>query len=173
MSGTAALSDAELMALVNGPQAPVEPVHPAFKSMSDADLLAMTTPQMEGAVCEVALPASNIAKGAASLLGLPGDVVRGATWLGSQQAQGELAGNPMPDTIANPMPVDRNPLSPTGPEIFNAPGKVAVEPPSGHNPLDTQSVLGLTHALGITDRPDLRPQDARERYEAAGAQGVG
>jgi hypothetical protein len=41
------------------------------------------------------------------------------------------------------------------------------------NPWDSAHLLDTSKNLGITDRPDLTPQNTRERYTAAAADGVG
>lgn len=132
-----------------------------------------STPQMSGVSRQLALPASNLAQGAIGLAGFPGDVVRGIGALGGQQAASALQGNPLPQTSTF-FPQGKAPLEPVAPQmIAAAPGKEAITPPTGHNPLDTESLMGLTNAAGITNRPDLQPQNSIERAEAAAAQGIG
>lgn len=131
--------------------------------------------QMTGWQREVALPASNIAKGAVSLAGIPGDLLRAAGYVGGKQAESQLAGNPFPPGVAGTppaaWPTSAGDVLPQGNQVME--GRAPVTPPSGHNPFDTESLLQQTQKLGLTDRPDLTPQDARERYEAAAAAGVG
>lgn len=157
--------------------------------LSDAELQAAHqalppahAPQMEGWQREVALPASNIAKGLTSFVGLPGDILRGVGYLGGKQAESQLAGNPIPSGVLEmptgadqtgnmAWPTTAGGLVPQGNQVME--GRAPIVAPTGHNPIDTESLLGHTQSLGITDRPDLEPQNARERYEAAGAQGLG
>lgn len=131
-------------------------------------------PQMTGVLREPALAGSNLAKSLVSLAGLPGDVARGVTALGGAQAAGELQGNPLPSPPTFAEPGQFQPLQAMTPQMLAAaPGKQEITPPSGHNPLDTETLLGLTHAAGITDRPDLQAQGLGENLLAGGAQGVG
>lgn len=102
--------------------------------------------QMTGVAREVALPASNVAKGAVTALGMPGDLIGQLTKLYSTTIGGPTA---------------------------SALTGTKVEPWSGRNPIDSTSLLSGTKAMGLTDRPDLTPQNTRERYEAAGAEGAG
>lgn len=141
------------------------------QSLTGADPVAL---QMTGAAREPALAGSNLAKGAVSLLGFPGDIARGVTALGGAQAAGELQGNPLPSPPTFAEPGQFQPLQAMTPQMLAAaPGKQDITPPSGHNPLDTETLLGLTHAAGITDRPDLQAQGLGENLLAGGAQGVG
>ncbi len=130
--------------------------------------------QMTGIMREPALVGSNLVKGATSVLGFPGDVARGVTWLRGQQAVGDLQGNPLPSPPTFAEPGQFEPLRLTTPQMLAAaPGKIDITPPTGHNPIDTETLLGLTGAIGVTDRPDLQPQGALENLLAAGSQGVG
>lgn len=184
MSGTfSGMSDADLQTLHQS----LWGISP--NGLSDADLQAVHqatqpahAPQMEGWQREVAFPASNVAKGLTSLVGLPGDIIRGVGYLGGKQAEGQLAGNPMPAGVAEQptgadlsgnmaWPTTAGGLVPQGNQMLE--GRVPIAAPTGHNPIDTETLLGLTQKAGITDRADLVPQGNRERYEAAGAQGIG
>lgn len=131
--------------------------------------------QMTGASRELALPASGVAKGLVSVAGLPGDIVRGIGYVGGNQAASEMAGNPFPPGVAGTpspdWPTSAANLLPQGNQVTD--GRVPVVAPSFHNPIDSESLLGLTQKMGLTDRSDLSPQNTRERYEAAAAQGVG
>lgn len=103
-------------------------------------------PQMTGTAREIALPASALAKGALQGLGAPGDLLGGAF-----NAYTKYIGAPFAGMIT---------------------GKPQ-EPMQMGGFLDSAGLTGAGRQLGITDRPDLVPTGARERYEAAGLQGVG
>lgn len=133
--------------------------------------------QMAQPYRSVAIPASNLAEGfVGGVLGLPGDIARGVTWLGGQEAAQRLQGSPFPTAPAfhEDQGVSFKPGQVLPPQtLFEAPGKAHIEPPSGHNPLDSETLLGLTRALGITNRPDLEPQNIGESISAAANRGVG
>src|SRR6202453_1990056 len=148
-------------------------------------------PQMTGVAREAALPASAVAGGLVSGAATPGEVVRGLGALGGAQAASTLQGQPLPALAplptATPSPSGTGMLAPPSPtgmpanaaqlftpqQLAAAPGKENIPAPTGHNPLDAQSLMGLTDAAGITNRPDLQPQTAREKMEAAAAGGIG
>lgn len=127
---------------------PVQSLPPGFK-IDAAEPSAQPVAQMQGVGREIALPASSFAKGALSAVGLPGDLLRSAVHLYSK-----YIGTPLAD-LASP--------------ITGEPGHVL----SGHNPLDSQTLIDSARTLGAVDRPDLQPQNERERLEAAAAQGAG
>ena len=168
MADLSHISDADLSALYQ-PSSPLA-------GMSDADLSALhaqNVPQITGAAREVAMPASNVAKGVISALALPGDVARGVTMLGGAKAVGDLQGNPFPDAQSN-YGASMAPRQMVTPQMLAAaPGRSDIPAPTGHNPLDSESLYGLGKLAGVIDRPDLQPQSAREKYEGAAFQGVG
>lgn len=106
---------------------------------------APPAPQITGIGREIALPASAVAKGILQTIGLPGDVLRAGvhTYTAATKAAMDWLGIPGGNVL------------------------------SGSNPLDSANLLRAGQALGLVDRPDLQPQTARERYEVAGAQGIG
>lgn len=130
--------------------------------------------QMQGWQREVALPASNVARGFVSLFGLPGDIAHGVGYLGGQRAEQYL--NPDPITAARGAP-DVTPTS--GPRIVQpqmlaaSPDKPNVPAWSGDSPATTGSLLNLPGIRDVANRPDLQPQNLRESLEAGAAQGVG
>jgi hypothetical protein len=129
-----------------GGAAPVSPL----QGLSDDELMrhyANSTPQMEGVAREVALPASGVAKGALAAIGLPGSAVKGAINLYSN-----FFGAPLQNLIT---------------------GKQDAPVFSGDNPWTSQAFQDTGRKAGIVDRPDLAPQNTRERIEAAAAEGVG
>lgn len=175
MADITSLSDTDLQSLY---QRGAPPPLADLGAMSDDDLhklYAQSAPQMAGTAREIALPASGVAKGLVSVAGLPGDIVRGIGYVGGNQAASEMAGNPFPPGVAGTpssgWPTSAADALPQGAQVTE--GRAPIAAPSFHNPLDSESLLGLTQKLGITDRSDLFPQNARERYEGAAAQGVG
>jgi hypothetical protein len=121
-----------------------------LQSMSDDELMqhyANSTPQIEGVAREVALPASGVAKGALAAIGLPGSAVKGAINLYSN-----FIGAPLQNLLT---------------------GKQDAPVFSGDNPWTSQAFQDTGRKAGIVDRPDLAPQNTRERYESAAAEGVG
>ncbi len=155
----------------------------AYQALINLHTGGQTMPpdQMTGWQRELALPASNVARGLVSTLGAPGDVVRGVGYLAGQRAQEQLAPDPLTAAGAGPL-ANRNALmvTPTqGPQIVTpqmlaaSPDKPNVPAPSLHNPLDTESLLSYPPIAAVANRPDLQPQTPREKLEAAGAQGVG
>lgn len=130
--------------------------------------------QMQGWQREVALPASNVARGFVSLFGLPGDALQGTEYLAGQRAQQAL--NPDPITAARSFQtVDvGSPPRITTPQMLAAsPDKPNVPAWSGDNPATTTALLSYPGIRDIANRPDLQPQNLREKIEAGAAQGVG
>jgi hypothetical protein len=156
------LSDADLQALMGGQPSAAPPagVNPPMvggpstpsplQSMSDDEFMqhyANSAPQMSGVAREVALPASNLAKGALAAAGMVGD---------AHGYLSDLTNRYLVAPAAHALGYDYEPK----------PIRSVLAP-------DSQTTLGLGRAAGIIDRPDLAPQTTRERYEAAAAQGVG
>lgn len=142
---------------------------------------SVQAPQMTGISRQLALPASGVAAGLVQAAGFPGDVFKGlANATGQSTKYASRMGLPMANPDGLPVPplseADQPGQSGLAP-LMGGQGSVpigpSVEPWSGHNPLDTQSLMGLTNAAGITNRPDLQPQNNLEKYESAGAQGIG
>lgn len=113
---------------------------------------ALPPKQMEGLAREVALPASSAAAGITTALGTPGDMLRGAI-----HGYSKYIGAPLSSFVSREM---------GGGDVPVLSGETGILPTSDR-------LLADTNAMGITNRPDLTPQNTRERYEAAGAQGLG
>jgi hypothetical protein len=131
--------------------------------------------QMTGWQRELAFPASNVARGVVSGIGLPGDIVHGVGYVGGKAA--EQAQNPAPLTTGVATQPDVTPTS--GPRIVTpqmlaaSPDKPNVPAWTGENPATTESLLSYPGIRDVANRPDLQPQNLRERLEGAGAAGVG
>lgn len=109
--------------------------------------------QMTGVARAAALPASNLAKGFGTALGLPGDIQalrdQGVDWL-LRHIEAIGRGVPVsqiPTTLPDTLAQDRLPSS--------------------------ADILAKGRAVGIVDRADLAPQSEGERAVAAASQGVG
>lgn len=127
--------------------------------------------QMTGVARLAALPASNLASGVISAVATPGEIAHGVIALGGQEAASSLQGNPF---FVPPIDTGTAPLQAFTPrDLFMAPGKANIAPPTGHNPLDAQTLMGLTDAMGITNRPDLQPQNTEEKLAAGAMNGIG
>lgn len=135
---------------------------------------APPAPQMTGIGRLPAMAGSGLAQGAVGLLGFPGDIAHGVTALGGAQAAGELQGNPFPaaPTFNEPGKFSAFPVL-TPQALAAAPGKQQITPPTGHNPIDTETLTGLTNAMGLTNRPDLQPQGLGENLLSGASKGVG
>lgn len=130
--------------------------------------------QISGVMREPAIVGSGLVQGAAGLLGFPGDVTRGITALGGAQAAGELQGNPLPAAPTFDEPGKFSAFSVLTPQaLAAAPGKQQITSPTGHNPIDTETLTGLTNAMGLTNRPDLQPQGLGENLLSGASKGVG
>lgn len=167
-------ADIPMMRITPEPQPTKEASSSWLDALPDSHGVPTDNTQITGIMRKPALAASNVAKGLVGLVGVPGDIARSVTALGGAQASGELQGNPFPTPPTFPDPGQFQPLQPTTPQMLAAaPGKLPIEAPSGHNPIDTESLLGLTQRAGVTDRPDLQPQGTAEKLLATGSQGVG
>jgi hypothetical protein len=104
------------------------------------------TPQMTGVLREPAIAASGLAKGVLEDVGLPGAVAK---------AYDKYIGHPFSEGMHY---------------VFGTPtgGKGIGDYIAG-----PQQTVQAGRALGIVDRPDLQPQNAGERYLAAGSEGLG
>lgn len=123
----------------------------ALAGMSDDDLRAAITaqtPQMQGMAREAALPASAAAKGVLGSLGMGGMIEQAVE-------------KPFYNYVTSPALklITGNEAPPFNPNLSLLP--------------TPQKMTDAGKSLGIVDRPDLVPQNAREKYEAAAAEGAG